>query len=63
MLLYAYENTLSELIHTEFLVVEILRTAAGSIGLVLSIPITAIVGTLLIRNIKNRGKSGSRIAN
>lgn len=56
MLLYAYENTFSELIHMEFLVVEILRTAAGSIGLILSIPITAIVGTLLIKSVQKEAK-------
>lgn len=52
MLLYAYENTFSELIHMEFLVVEILRTVAGSIGLILSIPITALVGSVFIKSMR-----------
>ncbi|OIJ12919.1 hypothetical protein BKP35_10165 [Anaerobacillus arseniciselenatis] len=46
--LYGYESTLSQIIHMEFLAVEILRTAAGSIGLILSIPITAFVTSILI---------------
>ncbi|OIJ15642.1 hypothetical protein BKP35_01210 [Anaerobacillus arseniciselenatis] len=54
MLLYAYENTFSELIHMEFLVVEILRTVAGSIGLILSIPITAFVGAFFIKSTRKR---------
>ncbi|WNF36489.1 YibE/F family protein [Bacillaceae bacterium IKA-2] len=54
LLLYAYENKVSELIQMEFLVVEILRTAAGSIGLILAIPITALVGSLLIKNLKKK---------
>lgn len=50
MILYSYNNPLSQLIHMEFLAVEILRTAAGSIGLILSIPITALVcSRLLVR--------------
>lgn len=52
MLLYAFENKFSELIHMEFLVVEILRTTAGSIGLILSIPITAVVTTALLKRNK-----------
>ncbi|UCZ51533.1 YibE/F family protein [Bacillus shivajii] len=49
MMLYSYESTLSQVIHMEFLAVEILRTAAGSIGLILSIPITAIVASAFIK--------------
>lgn len=47
--LYGYESTFSQMIHMEFLAVEILRTAAGSIGLILSIPITAFVASLLLK--------------
>ncbi|MBM4761366.1 YibE/F family protein [Bacillus sp. B15-48] len=49
LILYSLESPIFELIHLEFLVVEILRTVAGSIGLILSIPITAIVMVLLIK--------------
>lgn len=50
MTLYGYESAISQVIHMEFLAVEILRTAAGSIGLILSIPITAFVTSLLIKS-------------
>ncbi|MCD8503154.1 MAG: YibE/F family protein [Bacillaceae bacterium] len=48
MILYSYNNPLSELIHMEFLAVEVLRTAAGSIGLILAIPMTALVASKLL---------------
>ncbi|MDG5788973.1 YibE/F family protein [Evansella sp. AB-P1] len=49
LVLYGFESPMSELIHMEFLAVEILRTVAGSIGLILSIPITALIAAMLIR--------------
>lgn len=48
LLIYAYEYPYGELIQMEFFGVEILRTLAGSIGLVLAIPITAVVSALLL---------------
>ncbi|MBB5175086.1 YibE/F family protein [Texcoconibacillus texcoconensis] len=48
MTLYGYESTISQVIHMEFLAVEILRTVTGSIGLILSIPITALVAAMFI---------------
>lgn len=51
MMIDSYEAKFSELIHMEFLVAEILRTIAGSVGLILSIPITAFVTSLLIKKV------------
>ncbi len=48
LLMNAYEYPFGELIHMEVYSVEILRTLAGSIGLVLAIPITAFVSALLL---------------
>ncbi|PPA69558.1 YibE/F family protein [Jeotgalibacillus proteolyticus] len=48
LLIYAYEYPYGELIQMEFFGVEILRTLAGSIGLVLAIPITALISALLL---------------
>ncbi|ADU31721.1 YibE/F family protein [Evansella cellulosilytica] len=52
LIIYSLDNPLTELIHREFLAVEILRTAAGSIGLILSIPITAFVASIFIKKSK-----------
>lgn len=49
LMIHAYESELSRLIQMEFLVTEILRTVAGSIGLILSIPITALVTSFFIK--------------
>ncbi len=48
LLMNAYEYPFGELIHMEIFTVEILRTLAGSIGLVLAIPITALVSAFLL---------------
>lgn len=53
MMIYAYESEFNQLINMEFLVVEILRTIAGSIGLILAIPITAFVTSILIKKNKS----------
>lgn len=48
LLMNAYEYPFGQLIHMELYSVEILRTLAGSIGLVLAIPITALVSAFLL---------------
>ncbi|WP_185959515.1 YibE/F family protein [Planococcus salinarum] len=61
LLMYAYEYPYGELIQMEFFGVEILRTLAGSIGLVLAIPITALISALLLSKQEVKIKQDSTI--
>ena len=61
LLMYAYEYPYAELIQMEFFGVEILRTIAGSIGLVLAIPITALISAFLLSKQEVKTKQDSTI--
>lgn len=50
LLFMAYEQPFIKLINMEFLATEIIRALAGSIGLILAIPITAFVSAILFKN-------------
>ncbi|MDI6706783.1 MAG: YibE/F family protein, partial [Bacillota bacterium] len=43
LLLSAYENTLSSVLNFDFITTEIVRSLAGSIGLIVTIPLTAFI--------------------
>ncbi|MFP4697090.1 MAG: YibE/F family protein [Eubacteriales bacterium] len=49
ILFLAYETPRKEIINNELVSTEIIRSVAGTIGLILSIPITAIVTAILIK--------------
>ncbi|OEF98177.1 YibE/F family protein [Desulfuribacillus alkaliarsenatis] len=54
LVLMAYEQPFMKLINMDFFATEILRALSGSIGLVLAIPITALIaGILLKANVKD----------
>ncbi|TFD94339.1 YibE/F family protein [Jeotgalibacillus sp. R-1-5s-1] len=61
LIIFAYEYSFEELIQMEFFAVEILRTLAGSIGLVLAIPITALISALLLGKQDINEKQGTSI--
>ncbi|MPW26105.1 YibE/F family protein [Alkalibaculum sp. M08DMB] len=48
LLLMAYDEPISKLINMEFLATEVIRALSGSIGLILSIPITAFIAAILM---------------
>lgn len=50
LLFMAYEEPFIKIINLDFLATELVRALSGSIGLVLSIPITAILSALLMAN-------------
>ena len=50
----AYETSLTKIINMDIIATEIVRSLSGSIGLVLTIPITAFVASALIRNKKDK---------
>ncbi len=49
LLFMAYETSLIKVINLDIIATEIVRSLSGSIGLVLTIPLTALVSTLLIK--------------
>jgi uncharacterized membrane protein len=58
LLLMAYDMPISEIINTDYLSSEVVRALAGSIGLIMTIPITAAVSGFL-RNSANKRKINS----
>lgn len=57
ILIFAASMPYNKLINLEVLAIEIIQGLAGSIGIVLSVPITAIIGSYLCKNhIKIKGK-------
>lgn len=53
----AYETSMTKIINLDIIATEVVRSLSGSIGLILTIPITAIISSVLIkRRVSNKGK-------
>lgn len=52
LLFMAYETSLIRIINMDIIATEIIRSLAGSIGLILAIPITAIIAAMLVKRSK-----------
>lgn len=50
LLLMAYDQPLVKLINMDFLAIELIRALSGSIGLILAIPITALIAATLMKD-------------
>lgn len=50
LLLMAYDQPLVKLINMDFLAIEVIRALSGSIGLILAIPITALISATLMKD-------------
>lgn len=50
LLFMAYDSSMLEIINLDTVATEIVRSLSGSIGLILTIPITAVISTFLIKN-------------
>ncbi|HFL3828433.1 TPA: YibE/F family protein [Clostridioides difficile] len=55
LLFMAYETSMIKIINLDIIATEIVRSLAGSIGLVLTIPLTALISTFLIKR-ENKSK-------
>lgn len=53
LLFMAYETSLLRIINLDIIATEVVRSLAGSIGLILSIPITAVIAAVLIKRHDN----------
>lgn len=53
LLFMAYDTSLIKIMNLDIVATEIIRSLAGSIGLVLTIPITAAISSFLLKNNKN----------
>ena len=49
LLFMAYETSMIKIINLDIIATEIVRSLSGSIGLVLTIPLTALISTVLIK--------------
>lgn len=54
LLFMAYETELSKVFNLDVVATEVVRSMAGSIGLILTIPITAFIASYLIKEKKNK---------
>lgn len=54
LLFMAYETSLTKIMNLDVIATEIVRSLSGSIGLVLTIPITALVASILIKDKKDK---------
>lgn len=53
----AYETSMTKIVNLDIIATEVVRSLSGSIGLILTIPITAIISSILIkRKVLNKGK-------
>ncbi len=59
----AYKTSIQEIINLDVVATEIIRSLAGSIGLVLTIPLTALVASLLLKRKEDSGKDKGDIYN
>lgn len=56
LLFMAYETSMTKIINMDIIATEIVRSLSGSIGLILTIPITAIIASFLIKQNCNNEK-------
>lgn len=61
LLFMAYETSSTRIMNSEMIATEIVRALAGSIGLILSVPITAVVAGLLAKGGKKTEQADSNI--
>jgi len=52
LLMYSYGVTFNQMINTDFVAVEVVRSIAGSLGIVFAVPITSLIGSIIISNRK-----------
>ncbi len=52
----AYETAMTKIVNMDIIATEIVRSLSGSIGLILTIPITAFIASVLIRKGKDKDK-------
>ncbi|MBU5437080.1 YibE/F family protein [Tissierella sp. MSJ-40] len=57
LLFMAYETSIVKILNLDVIATEIIRSLAGSIGLVLTIPLTALVASFLIKRDKNKDEN------
>lgn len=57
LLFMAYETSMIKIINLDIIATEIVRSLSGSIGLVLTIPLTALISTVLIKEENPNKKS------
>ncbi|MBQ3107886.1 MAG: YibE/F family protein, partial [Firmicutes bacterium] len=54
LLLVAHNGSLLELLNREMIIVEMLQALAGSIGILMTIPLTSLISALLLRRAQNK---------
>ncbi|MGN0986004.1 MAG: YibE/F family protein, partial [Candidatus Enterenecus sp.] len=57
--IYAYDVSYIQLMNTDFVAIEIVRSLAGSIGIVLTVPLVALISAYLLGR-RGRGKKPRR---
>lgn len=58
LLFMAYETSMTKIINLDIIATEVVRSLSGSIGLILTIPITAIIASLFIKREASKKEKG-----
>lgn len=58
--IYAYDVSYIQLLNTDFVAIEVVRSLAGSIGIVLTVPLVAFLGSRLLGRRKRDKKAAAR---
>ena len=53
LLIYSYDVSYNQLMNTDFIVVEVVRGIAGSMGIIMTVPCVAIVTALVLQKRKS----------
>lgn len=61
LLFMAYETSLVKILNLDLIATEVIRSLAGSIGLVLTIPLTALVASILIKKDNKKSSNNTNI--
>ncbi|MCR2043305.1 YibE/F family protein [Anaerosalibacter massiliensis] len=61
LLFMAHETSIIKILNLDIIATEVIRSIAGSIGLVLTIPLTAFISSLLISRYKDKEKTNNTI--
>ena len=56
VLIYSYGVSFTQLINTDFIALEIIKAISGSIGIIVSVPIVALLASYMVKNVKIRAR-------
>jgi uncharacterized membrane protein len=56
VLIFSYGVTFTQLINTDFIALEVIKAVSGSIGIIVAVPIVALIASYMVKNVKSKEK-------